>query len=214
MRIEIYYSFATIDFATGVEMGHMSTRLSVVTVLLAALTLLIAGLNGWLAWRTFKSQEGSKTLAHATKDVLTETKALQVTAFTEMNAVLEQMNALQARMNARDRTAQQQRARTAVDILITALERQKATLDGQWPSSHNADPLQAIRGYQVELSWIPDCPWKTRCQDIFHTIGLVDPWREQDDRPKQRDLLVNHSLAADSPTGLYSDCQQAIDEMA
>ncbi|PSR28927.1 MAG: hypothetical protein C7B46_18835 [Sulfobacillus benefaciens] len=88
-----------------------------------------AGLNVWLAWRTFHSQTSSETLSQGTKQVLAETKDLQDRLFNDMNDALQQMTAFQEMMNTRERKTKQERART--EILITALNNQAVRLDGQ-----------------------------------------------------------------------------------
>ncbi len=108
---------------------------------ISVLTVLLAGLNVWLAWRTFQSQKSSETLSKKTQQVLAETKDLQDRLFNDMNAALQQMMAFQEIMNTRERQTKQERARTAVQILLTALQHQVTVLDGQWIPSPNGLPL-------------------------------------------------------------------------
>ena len=180
---------------------------------MAGLTLLLAGLNVWLAWRTFKSQEASRTLAEHTNEVLTATKDLQETSFNGLHDVLHHVESLQKAMNERDLAWRQDRARWAVHALMNALSRQAAALHGQWKVlPDNADPLESIRMYESELSSIPNCPWKEKCQEVFATV------RQQGDgaRAHRESLLTDglHQLQSQGPLSLYAECMKTIENMS
>ena len=184
----------------------MISGLSVVTILLAGLTLL-------LAWRTFRSQEAIKILTKHTDEVLTTTKALQETSFNGLHEVLRHVESLQKAMNERDLAWRQDRARWAVDALINALSRQAAALHGQWLGlSDKADPLEPVRMYESELSSIPNCPWKEKCQEVFATV------RQQGDgaRAHRESLLTGglHQLQSQGPLSLYAECMKTIENMS
>jgi len=144
---------------------------------LTILTVLLAGLNVWIARRTLQSQKASQAISEATQDVLTDTKDLQDRVFSNMNEALQQIKELQEIINTRERRTKQERARTAVQTLLTALRNQVTALDGQWIPSPSGlllkdDPLGPIRAYHSELAWIPPCDWRNTCQEIFRRRHL------------------------------------------
>lgn len=187
---------------------------------LTVLIVLLAGLNVWMAWRTLQSQEASKMLSLETKQVLADTKDLQDRFFTDMNDALQQMKAFQEMMNTRERLTRQERARTAVQILLAALQHQITVLDGQWVPSPRGltlkgDPLGPVRAYQGELGWIPPCEWRDKCQEIFKDVGPLDRHQGDGARHQQLQLLEGHwrALLPNREQRLYEKCLGAIDEM-
>ncbi len=165
---------------------------------LTIVALVLAALNAWVAVRTYRSQQGSEKL------------------FGQMNDVLHQMELLQKAMNARDLHLRQEWARTAVHTLITALRRQVSVLDGQWQGvPPELDPLEPIRVYETELSWIPTCAWKEKCQDILRAVGPLPLGSGAGLRAGQWNTLTNgcRDLVPAGQSPLCETCLQAIDEM-
>lgn len=187
---------------------------------ISVLTVLLAGLNVWLAWRTFQAQKSNETLLKETKQVLAETKDLQDRLFNDMNDALQQMTAFQEMMNTRERQTKQERARMAVQILLTALQHQVNVLHDQWIPSPNGltltdDPLGPVRVYQSELSWIPPCEWRDMCQKAFMSIGPIEHGQGDRARYDQLSALTGTvtRLKPGRNTGLYENCLQAIEDM-
>lgn len=171
----------------------MITTLTIMVVLLALL-------NAGIAYRTYLSQTRSEKL------------------FGKMTGILNQVETLQTTMNARELHFRQERARTAVHIMMKALRRQADTLDGQWIGPHlplKADPLEPVRVYENELAWIPTCGWKEKCIAVLRSVGPVPPRRGEELRTDQRTTLSNgcSDLEPAGQLHLYEDCLKAIDEM-
>ncbi len=169
----------------------MTTGLSVITVFLAAWTVL-------LGWRTLQSQRTSAKL------------------FQDMNNVLHQMQGLQQALNARELRVRQERARQAVEILMKALRRQVSVLDGQWVSlSFKTDPLEPVRMYEAELSWIPKCEWKKQYMEVLRAVGPLPHGSGVGLRADQWTTLTNgcRDLEPAGQLHCYEDCLKAIDAM-
>lgn len=187
---------------------------------LSALAAVIAILNLWMAWRTFQSQKASTSLSQDTKRILAETKVLQDRFFSDMNDALQQIKTFQEVIDSRERLIRQERARIAVTAILKALRRQVYAMDGRWVPSPSGltlkdDPLEPVRAYEFELAWVPPCTWKTKCQELFQSIGPVAPGVGQQERLNQHSLLVNgcSDLEPAGSLRLYEECMVAIDEM-
>ena len=165
----------------------MVTGLTVVTLLLAALTAGLAYLN-------YKSQRAAESRLNDTKEALNNIEALQRT------------------INERELRGRKDRARTAVQVLVRAFDRQVRGLHGQWSGlSDNADPLEPVRAYESELGWIPACQWTETCREILETVGPQGGGA----RANRKGILTQgwEQLRPDSRSRLYQQCMETIDQM-
>ncbi len=171
--------------------------------ILALITLALAALNTGLAYRTYRSQQGSEKLSGEATEVLRDIARLQAT-----------MQELQHTINDRERLLRQKRARTAVQVLVRAIQRQVVVLGDFRNLPPEVDPLEPVRLHEPELAWVPNCEWKTKCQEVLK-VGPESPGIAPGQRASQYSTLTNGvtDLQPGGQSRLYEDCHAAINAM-
>lgn len=166
---------------------------------LAITTLMLAALNAWVAFLNYKSQTRSEN------------------RLNDMNKALNKMEAVQRTINERELRWRQDRARMAVHTLTNALCRQASVLRGQWTRlSDYADPLEPVRAFESELSWIPDCDWKEKCIEVLNEVRPLVPGQGSGARSSHESILSAgcQQLQRGGDSRLYEMCLDVVDHMA